>query len=102
MAFTPTYSWFPKKWGTEAGDQPQSSEPVCPRRTLQGVGYPHLAGPIETRGMVGKNRSQRSLSGDPNPLDTQRLPQVSIHRQNITSRACNLDYPQPTRSSQKH
>ena len=43
-------------------------------------------GPIETRGLVGKNRSQRCLSGDPNPPDTQRLPQVSIRWQNIPLR----------------
>ena len=61
-----------KEWGTEAGEQPQSSEPVCSPRTFQNGGHTHLEGPDETRGLVGKDRPQGCLSGDPDRPDTQR------------------------------
>ena len=72
-----------KEWGTEAGDQPQSSEPVCSPRTFQNGGHTHLKGPDETRGLVGKDRPQGCLSGDPDRPDTLRLSQVSIRWQDI-------------------
>ena len=70
-----------KEWGTEAGDQPQSSEPVCSPRTFQNGGHTHLEGPDETRGLAGKDRPQGCLSGDLDRPDTQGLSQVSICRQ---------------------
>ena len=73
-----------KEWGTEASDQPQSSQSVCSPRTFQDGGHSHFEGPPAARGLASKNRPQGCLSGDSHSPDIQRLPQVSCSRQDIS------------------
>jgi len=83
QCFTPTYSWFQKRWGTATSYQPQGTESVCASQALQNGRYPYLAGPSETRGLVGKSGLKRSILYNSHTPHTQETSQVHVSGEHL-------------------
>ena len=70
-----------ERWRTTPGNQPESVEQVCAKRTFQDGGYPHSKGPPETRRLASQSRPEGCLFFSPDRPSTQKVSEVYLQRE---------------------